>query len=64
MLDWSAVLWRASRRSNGGQTCVECATLGTLHGVRDSHDRQGPMLVFDRRAWEAFLAAVKRGDFD
>ncbi|MFE4393559.1 MULTISPECIES: DUF397 domain-containing protein [Streptomycetaceae] len=31
--------------------------------VRDSKDSQGPALVFPASAWEAFVAAVREGDF-
>ncbi|MFG2916743.1 DUF397 domain-containing protein [Kitasatospora sp. NPDC048298] len=31
--------------------------------VRDSKDPQGPALVFPAVAWEAFVAAVREGDF-
>ncbi|PRW65136.1 DUF397 domain-containing protein [Actinopolyspora mortivallis] len=51
------VRWRRSSRSgpNGG-SCVEVAGLsGEVTAVRDSKRPQGPALVFDRRAWAAFL---------
>ncbi|MFD4399766.1 DUF397 domain-containing protein [Kitasatospora sp. NPDC058478] len=31
--------------------------------VRDSKDPQGPALVFPAAAWEAFVMAVREGDF-
>ncbi|WP_371516554.1 DUF397 domain-containing protein [Kitasatospora sp. NBC_01300] len=40
--------------------------LGSLPGavpVRDSKDPQGPALVFPAAAWEAFVMAVREGDF-
>jgi hypothetical protein len=32
--------------------------------LRDSKDQAGPLLVFDRANWAAFLAGVKDGEFD
>ncbi|MFD7585159.1 DUF397 domain-containing protein [Kitasatospora sp. NPDC059811] len=60
------VTWRKSSYSadHGGE-CVEVA-LGSLPGgvpVRDSKDPQGPALVFPAAAWEAFVMAVREGDF-
>jgi hypothetical protein len=33
-------------------------------GIRDSKDREGPVLVFRPHEWEAFLAGVRDGEFD
>ncbi|GAB3422150.1 DUF397 domain-containing protein [Flindersiella endophytica] len=49
---------------NGGQNCVEVAELNAGRAVRDSKDPAGAMHVFDRAAWSAFVAGVKRGEFD
>jgi Domain of unknown function (DUF397) len=32
--------------------------------MRDSKDSTGPVLVFDRNAFAAFVADIKRGKFD
>jgi Domain of unknown function (DUF397) len=61
--DLSRAQWQTSGRSgsNGGQ-CVEVArNLPGVVAVRDSKDRGGPVLVFSRAAWAAFLAAVRNG---
>ena len=51
--------WRkASYSSNGGASCVEVATAGTVL-VRDTTDRSGPMLTFTADAWRAFTAAIR-----
>jgi len=55
--------WRKSSFSVG-DSCVECATTGRAVWVRDSKDPQGPELAFDPEAWTAFIAGVRRGDFD
>ena len=51
--------WRKSSRSGSdGGNCVEVAA-GDLVLVRDTRDRQGPVLAFGRQAWEAFAAKVR-----
>lgn len=57
--------WRKSSRSgpNNGN-CVEVgfSADAMLTGVRDTKDRAYGTLVFDRRRWATFVAAVKTGD--
>ncbi len=57
--------WRKSRRSSGGDNCVEIAIAadGTV-GVRDSKNRTGPVLMFTAAEWEAFTGGVRDGEFD
>jgi hypothetical protein len=63
MADFSNATWRKSSHSvNNG--CVEVAFVDGQVGVRDSKDRQGPVLVFTANEWEAFLAGVSEGQFD
>ncbi len=61
--DFSGAVWHKSTRSGGGG-CVEVATIEHWVGVRDSKDRQGPVLVFRFDEWEAFLAGAQDGEFD
>jgi len=63
MGDFSDAIWRKSTHSmaNG---CVEVAFADGRVGVRDSKDRNGPMLVFTVNEWEAFIAAAREGQFD
>ncbi|MEV0430394.1 DUF397 domain-containing protein [Micromonospora sp. NPDC050495] len=58
--------WRKSRRSDGGQNCVEVsdAVDGTSARVRDSKDRSGPVLSFDAASWTSFIDGAKAGTFD
>lgn len=57
--------WRKSRRSGGGDNCVEVAVSAGGHiGVRDSKDQQSPVLVFSPQEWVAFTAGVRDGEFD
>ena len=58
--------WRKSSHSgsNGG-ACVEVATnLAGVVGLRDSKNAPGPELEITDRAWSAFVADVRRGEFD
>jgi len=58
--------WHKSSRSNGngGNNCVEVANLTDAVAVRDSKDRNGPVLLFTRAGWGAFLTDVRAGEFD
>ena len=57
--------WVRSSRSGGGvNNCVEVAGFGASRAVRDSKDADGPRHVFSTAAWTAFVAGVKRGEFD
>lgn len=57
--------WRKSSYSGGSGDCVEMAgNLPGVVGVRDSNDPDGPALLFTPRAWRAFIAGVKNGEFD
>lgn len=51
-----AVAWRTSSYSSGaGGECVEVAARpGTVH-VRDSKDKEGPILNFEAAAWGEFI---------
>jgi hypothetical protein len=60
--DMSRAVWRKSSHSANAGNCVEVATspAGTV-AVRDSKDRQGRVLVFERSQWRTFAARVKTG---
>jgi hypothetical protein len=62
MVDLSGAVWRKSTysASNG---CVEVAFVEGQVGVRDSKDREGPVLVFTAREWEAFIGGARDGEF-
>jgi Domain of unknown function (DUF397) len=53
------MIWHKSTYSGDGN-CVETAKLpnGGM-AVRDTKNRDGGMLTFDRLAWSEFIAAVK-----
>ena len=62
--DISQAVFRKSTFSDGGEGCVEAATLSTSRLVRDSKDPDGPTLSFTPSAWTAFIKDVKQGKFD
>ncbi|MBQ0994382.1 DUF397 domain-containing protein [Micromonospora sp. H61] len=53
-------VWRKSTRSGGDGNCVEVAGFAETVGVRDSKDRQGPVLTFTPSVWTAFVQAAGR----
>ena len=55
--------WRKSRAS-GNNGCVEITHTVASTWVRDSKDREGPVLHFTRPEWTAFLAGVRNGEFE
>jgi Domain of unknown function (DUF397) len=55
--------WHISTYSANGSTCVEVArNLPSLVAVRDSKDRQAPVLTVTRQAWSAFTDSIKHGE--
>ncbi|MEU5549938.1 DUF397 domain-containing protein [Micromonospora sp. NPDC047793] len=54
--------WRKSTRSGSTGNCVEVAdNLPAVVAVRDSKDRQGPVLSFGTDQWAGFVRGVKGG---
>jgi uncharacterized protein DUF397 len=63
MIDLSTALWRKSARS-GAYGCVEVAFVGDQVAVRDSKDRNGPVLLFKAAEWHAFVGGVRSSEFN
>jgi hypothetical protein len=63
-LEPAGATWRKSSRSGGQGNCVEVANTSSAIGVRDSKDPSGPVLVFSRSEWQAFVDGIKTGEFD
>lgn len=63
--DLGPVEWRKSTVSNPNGNCVELAALpdGSV-AVRNSRQPEGPALVYTRAEVSAFLAGVRKGEFD
>jgi uncharacterized protein DUF397 len=64
--DLSTAAWHKSSRSNGngGNNCVEVASLDAAVAVRDSKNPDGPALMFAPAEWNTFLDGAKDGEFD
>jgi hypothetical protein len=56
--------WHKSSYSSTNGSCVETATPGTGVWVRDSKDKDGPVLKFTDAEWDAFVKGVKAGEFN
>ncbi|MFL6073578.1 MAG: DUF397 domain-containing protein [Mycobacteriales bacterium] len=60
----SSIAWHKSSLSGDNQpSCVEVAFDGDAVLVRDSKDRDGPVLRFTPDEWVAFLGGVRNGEF-
>jgi hypothetical protein len=59
-VDITGISWRTSSYSgdNGGN-CVEVGIAVPAIAVRDSQDRDGPVLAFTARTWASFAERVK-----
>ena len=57
--------WVKSSLSFANGNCVEVSDQpeGTI-GVRNSRDREGPVLRFTSDEWQAFIGGVRKGEFD
>lgn len=65
MLPIFAAEWQKSSRSTDtGGACVEVADLAAAVAVRDSKDPDGPKLIFEPAAWQAFANRIKGGTLD
>jgi Domain of unknown function (DUF397) len=62
VVDLSAAVWVKSTHSvsNG---CVEVAFVDGQIAVRDSKNKDGAILVFTSREWDAFIGGVADGQF-
>ncbi|MEU3456904.1 DUF397 domain-containing protein [Micromonospora sp. NPDC006766] len=56
--------WRKSTRSGGNGQCVEARYVDNSAQVRDSKDRQGPVLSFTADQWVSFVQGIKAGKVD
>jgi hypothetical protein len=49
--------------SGGASGCIEVAVKDGAVGIRDSKNRNGAVLVFNREEWSAFVAGVRADAF-
>ncbi len=62
-VDPDGATWRKSTYSNGsGGNRVEVADLPNGRAVRDSKYPEGPILVFTREGWRAFVRGIEAGE--
>lgn len=61
--DLSRAVWqRAAEDTSEG--AVEVAFVDDLIGLRNSAEPEGPVLVFTKAEWDAFVAGAQDGEFD
>ncbi|WP_243790359.1 DUF397 domain-containing protein [Saccharopolyspora gloriosae] len=53
--------WRTSTRTSATQTCIEVGGAPGIAGIRDSKERDGPVLAIPRARWQEFLEQLKSG---
>lgn len=56
--------WFKSSFSDDNVNCVMIRFAGDHAQVRDSKDVAGPVLIFNRGEWEAFLLGAFNGEFE
>lgn len=61
-MDLSAAVWVKSTHSNSNG-CVEVAFVDDLVALRDSKNKNGGVLLFTPREWDAFIGGVADGQF-
>jgi hypothetical protein len=60
----SSLQWRKARRSVNNGACVEAARVSGHILIRDSTDRNGPVVRYSARSWRVFVTDTKTGLFD
>ena len=63
-LEVDGLQWRKARRSVHNGACVEVAPVSGQVLIRDSMDRNGPMVRYSSRSWYVFVTGAKVGLFD
>ncbi len=58
--DGNGIVWRTSSYTGGSGNCVEVApaSAGGTVLVRDTKNREGPVLAVPAAAWRAFVARI------
>lgn len=58
-MEFSPAIWQKSTHSATNASCVEVAVTDALVGVRDTKNRTGGTLTFDRERWNDFLEDLR-----
>lgn len=61
MADTAGRVWRRSSHCESN-ACVEVAPMQPVVAVRDGKDPCGPVLIFPREQWRAFVEALRSHD--
>lgn len=64
--DLSRAVWRKAKGddADGVDGAVEVAFVDDLIGLRNSAEPDGPVLVFTKDEWDAFVGGAQDGEFD
>jgi hypothetical protein len=62
MTDLSVAEWRKSTFCSNS-SCVEVAFIDTSVALRDSKNQDGPVLIFSKAEWTAFINGARNGEF-
>jgi Domain of unknown function (DUF397) len=61
--DLSRAVWQRAK-ADDSESAVEVAFVDELIGLRSSSDPDGPVLVFTKDEWDAFVGGAQDGEFD
>lgn len=64
LFDVDRAQWQRGESLDGAPGRIEVAFVDDLIGMRDGNDPEGPVLVFTRAEWDAFVGGVEDGEFD
>lgn len=55
--------WRKSSHSIANGDCAEVGQDGAVVGVRDSKDKNGPVMIFSDAEWNDFLYGIRQNAY-
>jgi hypothetical protein len=58
------LVWTKARASSFQGQCVQLASAAAGVAMRDSKDPDGPILLYSRAEFQAFIDGARNGDFD
>jgi hypothetical protein len=61
--DLSRAVWQRAK-GDESESAVEVAFVDDLIGLRNSGEPDGPVLVFTKDEWDAFVGGAQDGEFD